>query len=345
MWQALVDWGEPTFRAGWPQQYSHGGLHPNVAATVDQKWRRNAILYQAKGLGGTDSTLRTSRQFFAKHARPKGYRAEGRDVRFRIDDSTGTGLQALLFDPWYADTDNAEGLGMVPRDATLYDVDSIPQLEQLFRTESFGTSDSVTIGCRLMTGFFGDSLLAEGEHVDLIVEVVDSGTGNVVGELDSVRVSNRTPGGLLSLEETFDLLSGTYYLRLRFASSAFPSDSVEYDCLYPVAEVSGWIVNPLATKSVRRLGESAEGNLRLSAQPNPFSGTTELRFSISQPEHVSVGVYDLLGRERLRLIKEEYYEPGRYAVEFSGVGLPPGTYVVELKTLNGRITEKVVLNR
>ena len=345
LWQALVDWGQPTFRAGWPKQYSYGGQHPNVASNVDQTWRRNTILYQANGLGGTDSTLRTSRQFFAKHARPKGYAAEGRDVRFRIDDSTGTGFQVLLFDPWYSDASDAGGLGMSKRDSTLFDVDSISQLAKLFRTTHFATSDSVTIGCRLHTRFFGDSVLAGNSHVDLIVEVVDSSTGDVVVELDSVRVSNVEKNAALHLENTFDLLSGTYYLRLRFESSAFPSDSVGYDCLYPVAEVSGWIPNPVATKVVRRLSGTAGSGIRVSAQPNPFTGETEFRFSISHPEHVSLRVYDGLGREVARLIEKELYSPGRYAIEFQAGDLPAGTYIVELQTLNDRVVEKIVVKR
>ena len=343
LWQALVDWGEPTFRSGWPQQYSYGGKHPNVASNVEERWQRNTILYQANNLGGTDSTLRTSRQFFAKYSRPKGYAADGRDVRFRIDDSTGTGFQVLLFDPWYADANNAAGLGMSKRDSTLFVVDSIHQLEKLFRTQDFSTSDSVTVGCRLMTRFFGDSILAGGSSVDLIVEIVDSVTGDVVGELDSVRVSNQEVGRLLMLEQTYDLLLGTYYLRLRFESLEFPSDSVEYDCLYPVAEVSGWIPNPLASKVVRRLEGSAGSSMRVSAQPNPFRGKTELRFSISEPEHVSLSVYDIYGKKVERLIGEKLYAPGRYAVEFSSTGLPPGTYLIELKTYNERVTEKVVV--
>ncbi|MCB0711507.1 MAG: T9SS type A sorting domain-containing protein [Ignavibacteriae bacterium] len=39
------------------------------------------------------------------------------------------------------------------------------------------------------------------------------------------------------------------------------------------------------------------------------------------------------------------FEAGRYAVEFDGSTLKPGTYLVELKTLNGRVTEKIIVQR
>ena len=345
LWQALVDWDSTSFRSGWPQQYSYGGRHPNVAANLQQLWPRNAILYQANDVGGSDSTLRTSRQFFAKHARPVGYAASGRDVRFRIDDSSGTGFHVLFYDPWFADAHNAAGLPMVYRSATLAVTDSIGQVAGLFRTDGFATSDSVTIGCRLFASFHGDSALAAGERVDLIVELVDSVTGDVVAELDSITVSAAEDESALQIERTLDLLSGTYYVRLRFASPSFPSESVAYDCLYPVAEVAGWIANPLAAKGVRRLAGDAEAGLRVAAQPNPFTGETEIRFSVGRNEHVTLKVYDAYGREVRSLIGKEFYPSGRYAIALSGTDLLSGTYLVELRTLNGRVAEKIILQR
>ncbi len=345
LWHAQVNWGQSSFRSGWPQQYSYGGQHPNIAANVDQSWPRFAVLYQATGIGGGDSTLRTSRQFFAKHARPVGYAATGRDVRFRIDDSSGTGFHVLFYDPWFADAHNAAGLPMVGRDSTLAMTDSITQVAGLFRTDGFATSDSVTVGCRLFAGFHGDSALAAGERVDLIVELVDSVTGNVVAELDSLTVSAAEDESAVQIERTLDLLSGTYYVRLRFGSPSFPSESVAHDCLYPVAEVAGWIANPLAAKGVRRLAGDAEAGLRIAAQPNPFTGETEIRFSVGRDEHVTLTVYDAYGREVRSLIGKEFYPSGRYAVEFSGTDLPSGTYLVELRTLNGRVAEKIILQR
>ncbi|MCB0714140.1 MAG: T9SS type A sorting domain-containing protein [Ignavibacteriae bacterium] len=343
LWLAQVNWAQSSFKTGWPKQYSYGGKHPNIASNVDQTWPRFALLYRANG--GNDSTLRTSRQFFAKGARPVGYIAEGRDVHFRIDDSTRTGFHVLLYDPWFADASSAAGLPMVGRDSSLSLVDSISQVQSLFRTGSFTSSDSVTIGCRLYTKFYGDSSLAMGEQVDLILEVIDSASGNAVIVLDSLSVTAAEGENALHLERTLDLLSGTYYLRLRFASSAFPSRAVAYDCLYPVAEVAGWIPSPVAAKGVRRIDGEGGNSIRISAQPNPLTEKTEFRFSINKREHVTLTLYDAMGREVSRLVERELYERGRYAVDFDGSLLSPGTYIVELKTLNGRAVEKVVVQR
>ena len=345
LWQTLVDWDSTTFKTNWPQQYTLGGRYPNVALNHDETWRRFAILYQANGIGGSDSTLRTSRQFFAKHSRPVGYTAQGRDTRFRIDDSTGTGFHILLYDPWFADANSAAGLSMVKRGSELQVVDSVEQLQQLFRTVPFHTSDSVTLGCYLYAKFYGDSSVAIGDRVDAIVEVVDSASGDVVAELDSISVSGEGGDYSLQVEKTVDLLSGTYYLRLRFGSDDFPSDQTAYDYRYPVAEVAGWIPNPVVAKGVRRIDGEVGNGLRISAQPNPFTGETEFRFSISRGEHVTLSVFDALGREVSRLVESEFYERGRYAVDFDGSQLRPGTYIVELKTLNGRVVAKIIVQR
>ena len=132
---------------------------------------------------------------------------------------------------------------------------------------------------------------------------------------------------------------------MRFSSTSFPSYAVPYDCLYPVTEFAGWIPTPVAAKSVRRIDGEAGNGLRISTQPNPFTGKTELRFSISRNEHVTLRVYDAMEREAGALIEKQFYESGRYAIEFDGSTLKPGTYLVELKTLNDRVVEKIVVKR
>lgn len=344
LWQALVDWGRPTFKSGWPNRYSYDGRYPNVAANRDQSWRKEAILYQAIDVGGTDSTLRTSRQFFAKHARPTGYQAEGRSVLFRVDAATRTGMQVLFYDPWFADAEDAAGLPMADRDTALSDVEELDDVATLFRTKAFAASDSVTVGCMLYGRFFGDAEEAGTNSVDVIVELIDSASGDAVAVIDSIRLSAAEDSIALHPEGTFDLLSGTYYVAVRFGTASLATESVAYDCRYPVTEVAGWVENGPSAKGVRRLtGEAGAGGARMTAQPNPFTGETEVRFSIPMRDHVTVTVYDVSGRRIERLIDGELFEQGRYAVAFSGDGLPPGPYVIELRTSRERVVEKVMM--
>lgn len=346
LWQALVDWGRPTFKASWPNRYSYEGRYPSVAANRDQLWGKEAILYQANGTGGGDSTLRTSRQFFAKFSRPTGYHAQGRSVLFRLDAATRSGMQILLYDPWYADAQESRALALGERADSAADVDTPEEVAGLLRTETFTASDSVTVGCTLYGRFFGDREAAGTDRLELILEVVDSVTGNVVGQIDSIALSPDADSLSLKPERTLDLLTGSYYLRLRFGANVPDVDTVPYDCLYPVTEVAGWVENAGTAKGVRRVaGDADAGAVRISAQPNPFRWETELRFSIPVRSTVTITVYDGLGRTVESPVKDVLFEKGRYAVSFPAADLPPGLYIVELRAGSRRDVIKMTLVR
>jgi hypothetical protein len=66
--------------------------------------------------------------------------------------------------------------------------------------------------------------------------------------------------------------------------------------------------------------------------PNPFSGATEVRFTLPQAEEVSLEVYDLLGRRVALLLDGEAMSASEHAVAFEGGGLPSGTYLLVLRT-------------
>ncbi len=76
--------------------------------------------------------------------------------------------------------------------------------------------------------------------------------------------------------------------------------------------------------------------------PNPFNPTTNIRFSIPERSHVSLKIYDLLGKEIADLVSEEK-SSGTYDVRFNGSNLPSGVYVYALRAKDVSITRKMVL--
>jgi photosystem II stability/assembly factor-like uncharacterized protein len=70
--------------------------------------------------------------------------------------------------------------------------------------------------------------------------------------------------------------------------------------------------------------------------PNPFNPSTKIIFSIPRTEHVSVIIYDILGREITRLIDNEL-NPGSYETEFKGTDISSGIYFYKLTA--GELTE------
>ncbi len=65
--------------------------------------------------------------------------------------------------------------------------------------------------------------------------------------------------------------------------------------------------------------------------PNPFNPTTVIGYQLPVSNHVTLEVYDLLGREVATLVNEEK-APGNYEVKFDASKLPSGVYIYRLLT-------------
>lgn len=76
--------------------------------------------------------------------------------------------------------------------------------------------------------------------------------------------------------------------------------------------------------------------------PNPFNPTTNIRFSIPKSEHVSLRVYDILGREVKALVNQNL-TPGEYQVDFDATGLSSGMYYYSLRSGDFVDVKKMVL--
>ena len=66
--------------------------------------------------------------------------------------------------------------------------------------------------------------------------------------------------------------------------------------------------------------------------PNPFSASTEIRFTLPAREAVTLEVYDLLGRRVALLADDAPMAAGDQAVAFERGALPSGSYLVVLRT-------------
>ena len=83
--------------------------------------------------------------------------------------------------------------------------------------------------------------------------------------------------------------------------------------------------------------------------PNPFNPSTKIKFDVPsvvkhQRTEVSIVVYDLIGREVVKLVNETL-ETGRYEVEFDGSDLPSGIYLYRFTAGNFTETKRMVLVR
>jgi hypothetical protein len=80
--------------------------------------------------------------------------------------------------------------------------------------------------------------------------------------------------------------------------------------------------------------------------PNPFNSNTEIRFSLTQPDNISLRVFDIAGR----LVKElanGSYDMGEHSVIWDGTNssggkVSSGIYFYSISTPEKAVTKKMV---
>ncbi|MBC8491558.1 MAG: T9SS type A sorting domain-containing protein [Candidatus Marinimicrobia bacterium] len=82
--------------------------------------------------------------------------------------------------------------------------------------------------------------------------------------------------------------------------------------------------------------------LLLSVNPNPFNPETDIAFSLGEAGNISLVIYDVSGREIVKLA-EGYYDSGSYKICFNAEGKSSGIYFAVLKTSYGVKTTKLLV--
>jgi hypothetical protein len=78
--------------------------------------------------------------------------------------------------------------------------------------------------------------------------------------------------------------------------------------------------------------------------PNPFNPETNIKFDVTGNLHVTLKVFDLLGREVETLVDEQL-STGQYKVTFNAQDLTSGVYFYQIRMGNFHSVKKMVLIR
>ena len=76
--------------------------------------------------------------------------------------------------------------------------------------------------------------------------------------------------------------------------------------------------------------------------PNPFNGSTTIRFQLPEKSSVRLEIYDMLGR-RIARLADDVYSAGIHDVVFNANGLASGTYYIKLATPEHSLSRAMVL--
>lgn len=76
--------------------------------------------------------------------------------------------------------------------------------------------------------------------------------------------------------------------------------------------------------------------------PNPFNPSTSIKFDIPKTTYAKLIIYDVLGREVMKLIDEKL-EAGSYDISWDGTGFASGTYIYKFVTNDYTDIKKMIL--
>ncbi len=133
---------------------------------------------------------------------------------------------------------------------------------------------------------------------------------------------------------------------------------IKFDNLLVFQEKDAWLVgskgaifyNQLKNNSVIKPQIIPNDYYLFQNYPNPFNPTTTIKYSIpnvetrhaSSLQHITLKVYDMLGREVATLVNEEK-APGNYELKFDGGNLTSGVYFYRLQASSFSETKKFML--
>jgi len=117
------------------------------------------------------------------------------------------------------------------------------------------------------------------------------------------------------------------------------------DTLYILDGIVGLIrvIDLSGTLGINDIEEGTNGFQLEQNYPNPFRAETNINFSISNTEKISLTIYDTQGRQIDQPINK-IMNPGKYTIPFNAGNISSGLYFYTLEVGKHRITKKMILN-
>ncbi len=175
-----------------------------------------------------------------------------------------------------------------------------------------------------------DHILEEGEWYRVIFEVSlaeDQEDYNYWAAVELRDADDETiTDGSLRFNERLDVS----HHPLRVAKGG--GDRPYVDMIVDNLSFSNYSENQVATSSeIEEMASDRPSGIELRDNyPNPFNPVTTIPYTIDQTDHVSVKVYDVVGREVATLVNEQQ-SAGTYEVQFDASVLSSGLYIYRLE--------------
>ncbi len=153
-------------------------------------------------------------------------------------------------------------------------------------------------------------------------------------------ITNNTSTTILPADSKIYASAGSYILITPTNSSSFSTSTIPGSVLS--LYIDGCTKNiPVSGKQNMQQAQLS-GISTLSVQPNPFSYSTTIHYSLPQATVHSLLVFDLTGKQVATLVNNVVQDEGNYQVDFIPNGLPSGLYICQLRTPQQTMTQKIM---
>lgn len=115
---------------------------------------------------------------------------------------------------------------------------------------------------------------------------------------------------------------------------------------YGLSKLVGAVINKVGYGTLTDVNDEQETSPETfelyQNHPNPFNPSTILSYQVPSLSHVSLKIYDILGKEVATLV-EDNQEMGKYSVQFNAKNLASGMYIYQIKAGDFISSKKLML--
>jgi len=152
--------------------------------------------------------------------------------------------------------------------------------------------------------------------------------------------NNSGPGGKFILDTT-QLLNGIHTITWVVTDNAGNTNE-------RLGARNFMVLNNSTTTEIKQTTALPDQTDLLPGYPNPFNATTTISYQLAKDSHVSIFIYDILGRKVADLLDNEYRTAGSYKLNWNGVSrtgnaVASGVYLLVFKSEHLNKTQKLLL--
>lgn len=242
---------------------------------------------------------------------------QGQNINLPFKDFDYT-KQADLTNPWqYMETGNINSLTGVSNVKFNYSINTVDHSKDSVRVKNFPKPVSLS---NIMLDVYNGSQLVYKKNL--------SSTGTSINGTADISIPGET---LVYLKPVFKLGGNDSTASSLLAAEKFTTINNE---ITPAVSSGSQVLASIPGKPKSfALGQN---------YPNPFNPATVISYSLPKAGHVTLKVYDIIGRQ-VAVLYSGNRQPGRYTVNFDASKLASGVYFYRLRAGNYVTTKKMIL--